>query len=264
MTSWDGNDKGFTWDASDDLSTPQFRFLLLPMILVQMFVLGLIIMSATRIKSGLLYLSGNKVFGILFWGSTLTLIYFYAQKGILNGLEYRFFSHYPRNCALKKAVDWMPMGIGIIVGTIPSSWLCVFTPPPVVVEQHKKLCYRKFCNVCYFIALEALFVSIMYVTLRVVPTFLIAVVIPLKVVIIIIMVISQVVCGPLLFIPFSILLSSILTCNFSDCKEKARLLIFGLVSISVSISVGIMDNMYIGVLHYGTNSGGLLHYSPHF
>ena len=231
------------------------------MILVQMFVLGVIIMSATRIKNSLLNLSGNKVFGILFWGLMLTTLLMYIIEGTLNGYAYRFFSHYPRKCALKKAVDWIPIAIGIIVGTIPSSWLCIFTPSPVVLdEQHRKLCYRniKLCNVGYFIALETFFVLIMYVTVRIVPTFLIAVVFPMEVVTIVVMVIVELVCGPLLFIPFSILLSSIVTCNFSNCKEKARLLIFGLVSISVSISVRIMDNMYIGVLHYGTNSGGLL------
>ena len=221
-------------------------------------------MSTPSVKKRLASESGKKVFGILFWIMSLCVFSTLFLELLLSiGLNYFAFTAYPHVHTFKLVVDLAPIGLGMLVGIGPSFWLGCSTPVPVAIlpetSRNKSPCMREVSNrVDYSLALVSYFIFITYITMRAFPTLLLAFLYPLEVISIIVTITAEVVFCPLLLIPPLILLSSLLSCNFINCKENGRIICY--CSLSLLVVTLVLWNNVLGmeVLKIGTNTSGFM------
>ena len=221
LTSWDGSGEGFTWDPTQQLWT-----LAIPIISLTLAVHSFTITLAPKIRDSLKKYSRNKALGTLFWclATTTFLVNFYNYGAMRFDQLTNPFQRYPQAHALRPIVDWLPLGLGILVGILPSVWISHNTIPPYILfppeSKHCKCLKNSTLSSCKTITLSiyltGIFIFVTYTTVSIIPMFLLAFIYPLEVISTVVFLTTVIVSLSFILIPYIVLTGSLIVCDYSN------------------------------------------------
>ena len=221
-------------------------FLLIPITLITLVVLGVVIMFTPSVKKGLARASRNRVFGILFWSSSLTILMIAFGEVLLSVFVDFIERHHFHT--FKLVMDLIPVGLGVLVGIGPSIWLSCSTPVPVPLFLLAK------SKQYYSLALVMHYIFILLITVRALPTLLVALLYPLEVISAIVLITAYVVFFPLLLIPIFILLP----CDITHSKKNGHIMCYSILSSLIAVFVLWVNILNMAVFSVCTNSTGFI------